>query len=270
MEHIEDIDEVDVEFGDSKVPCTVYMIKKERRMQMNYVVKQSNFEEFIRTLLAGERKANVRMSESVSEEQELFAEYMSDALWDFIKRVRAAGYCPVVILSPIFREYDGWIASEVRRDLKHKIDEEFSIDMSDYNEAIDYSVEVYNKKGVHLKMKKDIRVLNHREYDINSFTPKARRKVVQLFDQHRQMTERLETLRKQYSVNLEIEDKHEVLNYQEEKRQLRARIEYVEALIYNINADYRNRSGITLRKIVYPVIKLIVNKFFPGFVSICF
>lgn len=69
---------------------------------------------------------------------------MNQAVDMFISKTVEAGYCQHAILGPILMKYGYKVRVPEEHPLKKEVDEQFRIDMSDYQQAMEYSSTVFD------------------------------------------------------------------------------------------------------------------------------
>jgi hypothetical protein len=111
---------------------------------MTYIINNENFTLFVIKLANGWNRSQSYSSECVSSSSIARANALNYLFVEFIDRVNRAGYCPVATVEPILEKYEMYVNGSCPH-LKQAIDEDFHINLSDFQQAVDFCEFAYNE-----------------------------------------------------------------------------------------------------------------------------
>ena len=114
-----------------------------KTMAVETTVTKNNAIEVFERLIVGNIRAQNYNSDCFGMSDLRHADRMAHAMDQFITKVIEAGYCQHAILGKTLKEYGYWLQNEPNPALKKELDDDFSIDMSEFQFAIATGYQVY-------------------------------------------------------------------------------------------------------------------------------
>ncbi|WP_078598571.1 hypothetical protein [Evansella clarkii] len=111
---------------------------------METIITKDNLNEAFERMVVGLIRAENYNQHCFGMSDLRWASAMDHALDTFIEKVIEAGYCHHAILGPTLVKYDYTVESPKNKALKTELDDSFQIDMSDYQQALSVSYEVFD------------------------------------------------------------------------------------------------------------------------------
>ncbi|MGG1071356.1 hypothetical protein ABE178_16245 [Priestia megaterium] len=109
----------------------------------------------------------------------------------------------------------------------------------------------------------DIRVINGYEFDLNTYTEEAHKQAVYLFEEYGHFSKQLHELKEGFSAVWLFEESDRYDNYQLEKKKLQWIVEHFERKLLELDKDYRNKKGLSFKKIKSYFGKVFFSDWFP-------
>src|SRR5690606_11135192 len=104
---------------------------------MSYIINHDNFSLFVNKLAVGWNRAQSYSSHSISTSEVQRARALQYLLDEFVERTEQKGYCAVATIHPILQNHKMYVHLP-KPLLKQAIDEDYEVDLSDLQQAVDF------------------------------------------------------------------------------------------------------------------------------------
>lgn len=127
-----------------------------------------------------------------------------------------------------------------------------------------------NYLGGNIVKNVDIRVINGHEFDLNTYTEEARKEAIYLFEEYGHFSKQLNELKHGFSAVWLFEESSRYEDYQLEKKKLQWVVNKFEHRLLELDKDYRNKKGLSYKKLSYYVSEFIINDWFPVLLAVVY
>ncbi|MEX3713505.1 hypothetical protein ABFV99_13970 [Cytobacillus horneckiae] len=116
----------------------------------------------------------------------------------------------------------------------------------------------------------DIRVVNNRKYDLNSYTDKARLNAIKLFEEYEHLLDKIEANKNYYNSASAFEDIEKFQHHVYEYSKLLKWKHQIELDLAELNDDYKNHKGLTFQKVYQPFVNFLSSEWYTLSLSILY